>query len=163
MVLTPPGQDRTFRTISKSMQIDVPSLNAHTFQRSAIDEVAAGLGRLGVAKDSQLGSFFLRYAGPLASPNTGFELLDLIGEDGRHSVESSTVLVRNRFAWPDRYLVLTGFLAGGVMVYDTTTEHVYDVDFEGGDALLKDGRLEPRYHSFVEFLRFFFDDASVTV
>ncbi len=145
------------------MRIDVPSLNALTFRRSAIDEVAAGLGRLGVAKDSQLGAFFLRYAGPLASPNSGFELLDLIGEDGQHSVESSTALVRSRLAWPDRYLVLTGLLAGGVMVYDITTGHVYDVDFEGGDALLKDGLLEPRYPSFVEFLRFFFGDASATV
>lgn len=145
------------------MQIDVPSLAGHTFRRLAIDEAAAGLRRLGVAKDSQLGSFFLRYAGPLASPNTGFELLDLVGEKGQHSVESSTSLVRSRFAWPARYLVLTNFLAGGVMVYDISTEQVYDVDFEGGHALLKDGRLEPRYPSFVEFLRFFFGDASATV
>ncbi|CAN7390383.1 hypothetical protein [Variovorax sp. LjRoot178] len=145
------------------MQIDVPSLSDQTFRRSAIDDAAAGLDRLGVPKDSQLGSFFLRYAGPLASPNTGFELLDLVGEQGQHSVESSTSLVRSRFSWPDRYLVLTNFLAGVVMVYDISTEQVYDVDFEGGDALLKDGRLEPRHPSFLEFLRFFFGGASATV
>ena len=144
------------------MQIDVPSLIGPAFRRSAVHETAAGLDRLGVSKDSQLGSFFLRYAGPLASPNTGFELLDLVGEKGRHSVESSTSLVRSRFGWPDRYLVLTNFVAGGVMVYDISTEQVYDLDFEGGDALLKDGLLAARYHSFVEFLRFFFGDASAT-
>lgn len=145
------------------MQIDVPSLSAQTFRRSVIDEAAASLDRLGVPKDSQFGSFFLWYAGPLASPNTGFELLDLFAEKGQHSVESSTSLVRSRYAWPDRYLVLTSFLAGGVMVYDISTEQVYDVDFEGGDALLRDGRLEPRYSSFLEFLRFFFGGASATV
>jgi len=144
------------------MQIDVPALNGHAFRRSAVHEAATGLDRLGVSKDSQLGSFFLRYAGPLASPNTGFELLDLVGEKGQHSVESSTSLVRSRLGWPDRYLVLTSFVAGGAMVYDIPTEQVYDVDFEGGDALLKNGQLDPRYPSFVEFLRFFFGDASAT-
>lgn len=48
------------------------------------------------------------------------------------------------------------------MVYDISTEQVYVVDFEGGDALLKDGLLAARYPSFVEFLRFFFGDASAT-
>lgn len=142
------------------MQIDVPSLIGHAFQRSAVREAATGLDRLGVSKDSQLGSFFLRYSGPLASPNTGFELLDLVGKTGQHSVESSTSLVRSRFGWPDRYLVLTNFVAGGVMVYDIATEQVYEVDFEGGDALLKDGQLDASYPSFLEFLRFFFGDAS---
>lgn len=32
-----------------------------------------------------------------------------------------------------------------------------------GDALLKDGQLEPRYPSFLEFLRFFFGEASTAV
>ncbi|MGJ7575733.1 hypothetical protein ACSFBX_34830 [Variovorax sp. RB2P76] len=145
------------------MQIDVPSLISQTFRRSAVHEAVAALDRLGVSKDSQLGSFYLRYAGPLASPNTGFELLDLVGEKGQHSVESWTSLVRDRFGWPDRYLVLTNYVAGGVIAYDIATEQIYDVDFEGGDALLKDGQLDARYPSFVEFLRFFFGDASATV
>lgn len=46
------------------------------------------------------------------------------------------------------------------MVYDISTEQVYDVDFEGGDALLKNDQFEPRYLSFVEYLRFFFGDAT---
>ncbi len=49
------------------------------------------------------------------------------------------------------------------MVYDISTEQVYDVDFEGGDALLKNGQLEPRYPSFLEFLRFLFGEASASV
>ncbi len=72
-------------------------------------------------------------------------------------------MVRSKFGWPERYVVLTSFLGGGVMVYDVLTEQVYDVDFEGGDALLKDGGLESRYSSFLEFLRFFFGEASATV
>lgn len=145
------------------MQIDVPSLSGKAFRRSVTDDAVASLSRLGVPKNSQFGSFFLRYAGPLASPNTSFELLDLFSVEGQASVEASTSLVRRRFGWPDRYLVLTNFLAGGVMVYDIATEQVYDVDFEGGDAQLKDGRLKPRYASFLEFLRFFFGGASATV
>lgn len=143
------------------MRVEVPFLRGKIFQRSAHAEVTACLDRLGVAEESQFGSFFLRYEGPLASPCTGFELLDLLGDE--RSIESSSLLVRQRFAWPDRYLVITNFLAGGVMVYDVSTEQVYDVDFEGGDALLKDDRLEPRYSSFLEFLHFFFGEASATV
>ncbi|MDN6887857.1 hypothetical protein QMO14_30220 [Variovorax sp. CAN2819] len=144
------------------MQIDVPSLISHAFRRSAVDEAATGLDRLGIPRDSQLGSFFLRYGGSYASPNTGFELLALVGEKGQHSVESSTSLVRSRFGWPDRYLVLTNFLGGGVMAYYIATEQVFEVDFEGGDTLLKNGQLDARYPSFVEFLRFFFGEASAT-
>ncbi|MGJ7498234.1 hypothetical protein ACSFA8_24655 [Variovorax sp. RT4R15] len=145
------------------MQIVVSSLEDEGFLRSDVADAAAGLNRLGIAEDSQIGSFYLRYNGPLASQNTGFELLDVVGARPQESIEAATALVRSKYGWPERYLVLTSLLGGGVMVYDISTEQVYDVDFEGGDTLLKNGQLEPRYPSFLEFLRFFFGEASATV
>lgn len=145
------------------MQIIVSSLEDAGFLRPDVAEAAAGLARLGLAAGSQIGSFYLRYDGPLASENTGFELLDVVGARPQDSIEASTALVRNKCGWPERYVVLTSLLGGSVMVYDISTEQVYDVDFEGGEALLKGGQLEPRYPSFLEFLRFFFGEASATV
>lgn len=145
------------------MQVIVSSLEDKRFLRSDAADAAAGLTRLGIAEDSQIGSFYLRYEGPLASENTGFVLLDVLGARPQESIEAATTVVRRKYGWPERYLVLTSFLAGGVMVYDISTEQLYDVDFEGGDALLKDGQLEPRYPSFLEFLRFFFGEASTAV
>lgn len=82
------------------MNIEIPSLSAPIFRRPAQGDAAAALERLSVNHDSQLVAFYHRYAGPLASPNTGFELLDLVDAKGQHSVESSTLLVRTRFARP---------------------------------------------------------------
>jgi len=145
------------------MQIIVSSLEHAGLLRADVADAAAGLTRLGIAADSQMGSFYLRYDGPLSSENTGFVLLDVVGARPQESIEASTALVRSKFGWPERYVVLTSFLGGGVMVYDILTEQVYDVDFEGGDALLKNGQLDPRYPSFLEFLRFYFGEASANV
>lgn len=82
------------------MNIDIPSVSAPTFRRSARGDATDVLECLGVNHDSQLATFYLRYAGLLTSPNIGFELLDLVDAKGQHSVESSTLLVRTRFACP---------------------------------------------------------------
>ena len=148
---------------TSAMRVIVSSLEDKKFLRSEPADVAAGLARLGVAEDSQIGSFYLRYEGPLSSENTGFLLLDVLGARPQESIEAATAVVRSKYGWPERYVVLTSFLGGGVMAYDLLTEQVYDVDFEGGDALLKNDQLEPRYPSFLEFLRFYFGEASASV
>ena len=100
------------------MRVIVSSLEDKKFLRSEAADVAAGLARLGVAEDSQIGSFYLRYEGPLSSENTGFLLLDVLGARPQESIEAATAVVRSKYGWPARYVVLTSFLGGGVMVYD---------------------------------------------
>ena len=104
------------------MQIIVSSLEDAGFFRPDVAAVTAGLTRLGITANSQIGSFYLRYDGPLASENTGFVLLDVVGALPQESIEASTALVRSKFGWPKRYVVLTSFLGGGVMLYDISTE-----------------------------------------
>ena len=118
------------------------------------------LAELGVAADSVFAEFYGRYEGAFGSRNPGFTLLDIDGgvdDDAGGSVVSGTRLVRQRFSWPRRYLVLTDMLAHGVYAYDTELDKVFKVDFEGGDEDLIAGRLEPEFESFEAFLRWFLD------
>ena len=46
--------------------------------------------------------------------------------------------------------------AGALLVLDCKSKHVYDVDFEGGIELLKEGKLEPRWRSIDDFFGEFF-------
>lgn len=57
-------------------------------------------------------------------------------------------------------MIFSNMLAGGVMAYETTTDRVYEVDFEGGDALLKNGLLMASFQSFHAFLCFYFGEAN---
>ena len=44
-----------------------------------------------------------------------------------------------------------------VLVYDTERDHVFDMDFEGGDRLLRQGRLEPLFTGSAQFLEWDFE------
>ena len=117
----------------------------------------AELERIGIAADSAFGLFFARHHGPFGSTVTQFLLLDLLDQDPTDSVVTSTRVIRERFGWPDRYFVISDMLAHAVLVYDATSDRVFNVDFEGGDALLLAGDLPPSHTSFEDFLRWFFD------
>ncbi len=53
-------------------------------------------------------------------------------------------------------IVLSEEVADAVLVYDTKKDAVYVVDFERSDQELKEGKLEPCWRSFEEFLAFYF-------
>ncbi|MBS2027119.1 MAG: SMI1/KNR4 family protein [Deltaproteobacteria bacterium] len=116
--------------------------------------VEACLERLGVEVPRDFRDFYLRYEGAFGSSATGFELLDLC--ERSPSIESSTNEVHQVHGWPARYLVLTTYVGNGVLVLDCETASVFDVDFEGSDRELLQGKLAPRWKSFGDFLEFFF-------
>lgn len=114
------------------------------------------LESLGIKPNSSAALFFSQYSGPFFSSNTGFTLLEIGGEDLRESIDFSTKIVQEKFAWPKRYLVISDLVANSVLVYDTISEGVFNVDFEGGDSMLLQGKLPADFVSFQAFLEWFF-------
>ncbi|QSQ11374.1 hypothetical protein [Myxococcus landrumensis] len=129
-------------------------LASEAYRRTDVAGVDAALSRLEVAREGALPEFYRRFAGPFVSRRTGFELLDLY-EEGARSVEGMTRTLRERFGVPKDYLVLTDFLGGGVLVWDSSSGAVFSVDFEGGLEDLLAGRLSPKWESFEAFVSFY--------
>lgn len=116
--------------------------------------VRSTLERLGCVCRPEFCEFFEKYRGPFGSEHTGFEILDLVEQSP--NVVSHTETCRSEFEFPERYLVISSYLGNGVLVYDTQTDSVFDVDFEGTDRELLAGTLAPRWRTFDALLRFFF-------
>jgi hypothetical protein len=126
------------------------ALPLETFERDGGDRTADDLGTLNVPKGSLFFEFYMTYHGAFGSPHSGFVILDI------PEILEETAVVRDEFDFPSRYLVLTELLGGSVLIYDVETDHVFSVDFEGGDELLLKGELEPDWTSFEGFLEDFF-------
>jgi hypothetical protein len=109
---------------------------------------------LGIESESEFAEFYRRYWGPFHSATLGYELLDVVEQD--ESVRSSTQAVREEFGFEDRFVVVSTLTGMSVLVYDVKTGSIYDVDFEGGDELLRTGELEPRWNSWNEFISIYF-------
>lgn len=114
------------------------------------------LESLGIKPESPAASFFAQYNGPFCSNNTSFMLLELGDKNSKESIEFATTIAQEKFAWPKRYLVLTDLLGNAVLVYDTISEGVYNVDFEGGENLLLEEKLPAEFISFQTFTEWFF-------
>lgn len=130
------------------------ALAAPIFRRTNPTVVDPVLARLGVTAGPTFVEFFTAYEGSFGSKKIGFELLDLC--EGNCSVASQTELCRAQHGFPRGFLVLTELFGGGALVYSTTDEAVYNVDFEGGDESLIAGTLLPQWPSFAEFLSEYF-------
>jgi hypothetical protein len=113
----------------------------------SVDHVMA---RLGVSVSNTFREFYRTYRGPFGSKTTGFLLLDLC--EGRWSIATSTEVCRSEHGIPHDYLVITELVGGGVLMYRTDTDQVFDVDFEGGHEELIAGTLPPSWGSFAAFL-----------
>lgn len=136
--------------------LEMPSsLNNPSYSR-AVPLPEGHLQSLGINPNSPAAIFFTQYSGPFCSSNTGFTLLELGGKNPRESIEFATKIVQEKFSWPKRYLVITDLVANAVLVYDTISEGVFNVDFEGGDSLLLQGKLSAEFVSFQAFLEWFF-------
>lgn len=72
------------------------------------------------------------------------------------SVVSQTKMLRETFAFPNRYIVISDYLANAVLVYDFETDAVFNMDFEGSDQALLAGNLEADWKRFDVFLRDYF-------
>lgn len=84
----------------------------------------------------------------------GCELMDLCEDE--ETIKSATELCRRQFRFPQNFLVLTKLSAGQVVVLNTVDDKVYEVDFEGGEKLLLQGKIEPRWNHLHSFLIEFF-------
>jgi hypothetical protein len=127
---------------------------SHAKPRPDPECVDHATAKLGVSVSNTFREFYRTYRGPFGSKNTGFLLLDL--SSGRWSIVSSTEVVRSDHGIPHEYLVITDLLGGGVLMYKTDTDQVFDVDFEGGHELLIAGTLPPTWNSFEAFLDEYF-------
>ncbi len=134
---------------------DLPYMLDPVYQRDDPAAVGRALRRLGVDPPRLFVAFYERYAGVIGSDNTAMELLDLgAGEPdfpyhpSSPTVVASTELVREMYALPPQFLVISDYVGNAVWVYDTTTDLVYMMDFEGGDVDLREGVLEPMYPAF---------------
>ncbi len=111
--------------------------------------VGKALTRLG-GEHLLLKIFFETYEGSFWSEHLGCELLDIA--EGDESIETSSKICRDLFGFPLQYFVLTRLSVGQVVVLDVERDLVYEVDFEGGDAMLLRGDLPQRWGSFEAFL-----------
>jgi hypothetical protein len=122
--------------------------------RAETADAEAALAGLSVASESDFAEFFKLFNGPVGSENIGYQVLDIVGGDP--SVITATEHLREQFGMPQRYLVISDLLAGGVLVYNCEDNAVYDVDFEGGFDRLVENQLPPRWENFAGFLADFF-------
>lgn len=115
-------------------------------------------GRLNVTVSEELKTFYLTFTGPFGKrPSGGELLLDIVCDEP--NIESLTKACREQFGFPTQYLVVTNYSdVGEVTVVDTLSNKVYKVCLEcGEDEDLLNGKLEPSWQSFNDFLIDFFD------
>jgi hypothetical protein len=142
---------------------DFPGPDNPVYRREDPSAVGRALARLAVNPPPDFVAFYERYAGIMGSDRTGLELLDLCDGEPDYpydpsdpSIVACTELVRELYGLPHQYLVISTLVGNAVLVYDTATDLVYNMDFEGGDEGLREGLLPPRYPSFRALLDFFF-------
>ena len=124
------------------------------YHRANTAAVRDALESLRIPVPAAFRAFYERYQGPFSSRRTGFELLDLC--EGTDSVIGLSRVCRQQHRFLERHLVLTSLLGNAVLVLDAQDDHVYNVDFEGGDEALLAGRLEWAWQSFEDFLLYYF-------
>jgi hypothetical protein len=133
------------------------TLSDPAYIRSNRAAVVDAFDRLDCTPSDDFRGFFEKYAGPFGSSATGFVLLDVVDQDV--NIETETMAAREEFGFPPRYLVLTELLGNAVLVYDCSTDAVFNVDFEGGDDALLAGTLTPAWATFSAFLDEYFRGA----
>jgi hypothetical protein len=129
-------------------------LSDSLWKRPDEERLDAALASLGIVGTDDFAQFFRRFWGPFRSDSIGHELLDVIEQD--ESILSNTKTARQELGLPERFVVVSTLNGLSVLVYDAQSGLVYDVDFEGGDELLKAGQLPPRWRSWNDFVSDYF-------
>lgn len=130
-------------------------LDENIYKRDNKDEVMQTFKRLGVNASDIVIQFYRNFAGPFWEESIGFELLDII--DDKPNVESATLICREEFTFPSKYLILTELTTNEIIVLDSESDKLYKVDFEGADEALLAGTLKETWANFEEFLREYFN------
>jgi len=121
------------------------------YARKNPKDVDQALARLGVTPSESFIEFYRRFEGGFGSPYTGIELADIVGH-----AEELTSSCRTVHKFPPNLIVISEPCGDAILVYATNSDSVHDVDFEGSDELIKKGELKPDWHSFEEFLEWYF-------
>jgi hypothetical protein len=124
-------------------------LSDQVWKRSSQSSSRDALLELGVSPSDPFCEFYSRFQGPFGSKKVGHELLDLCRQ--KESVVVNTRVVREELGLASRFVVLTSMIGLSVLIYDLDSGCVFDVDFEGGDKLLAEGRLPPRWRTWWDF------------
>lgn len=131
-------------------------LGESMYKRKDLFEVGVAIKDLEVSPSKTFLEFYERYEGPFWEGNTGFELLDIV-EDEERNIGVYTRIARKEHGFKNSLLVLSEMTALAVLVLDTLNDKVYKVNFEGGQRKLLQGKLEPDWPSFYDFLFDYFD------
>ena len=134
--------------------LDRPGIH-NALNDELIPLVTQAFTELGVTVSPEVCEFYSRFEGPFSTRHTGFELLDACVGTGECAITGATTICRRQFNLPDRFLVISNYLGGGVLMLDTLTDQVFNVDFEGGLEELIAGRL-PAEGSFASFVASYF-------
>lgn len=123
------------------------------YQRKTEIDIQA-VEEIGLLRSDPLFQFYESNEGHFSSSNTGFCFLDIATDPKTYWDQHR--IVYEEYGIPRRYLVISDLLGNAVLMYDTSTTAVYNVDFEGGDQMLIEGTLEPYFKTLSEFLKWYF-------
>ena len=130
------------------------SLINPVYKRQEKGKVKEAIEKLGVNVSDVFKEFYETYQGPFGSSKTGFELVDIF--DLSPNIISLTQVCREEYGFPKKFLVLTDLLGGGALVYDSEKDCVFNIDFEGADQDLIEGKLNPDWDTFYDFINYYF-------
>lgn len=131
------------------------ALEESTYNRENQSDVLSVLSRLEVAASNTFVEFYQRYSGSFWSEAVPYELLDIC--EGTNNIETYTEICRKEHGFLHKFLVLSELSTGAILVLDSITDKVYEVDFEGGQDLLMNGELEVSWPNFYELLKDYFE------
>lgn len=125
------------------------------YLRDDKEEVINAIKELDISPSEEFIQFYTMYAGPFWEESLGIELLDIV--EDKNNILKSTNICRNEHGFDKKYLILSEMVANEIIVLDSETDKVYRVNFEGGDELLKNGKLHEGWSSFTDFIKEYFD------
>lgn len=117
--------------------------------------VFEALRNIGIDSETELGEFYIRYRGGFLSSLPRPELLDILGP-AIPAIPDQTEYVLERYDLPEAFVALTSDESEGMYLYNKEDRSVYDFDV-GRSQDLANGIIPARWHSFNEFLIWFFN------
>lgn len=125
------------------------------YLREDREAVIKAIKELDISPSEEFIEFYTTYEGPFLEELLGIELLDIV--EDKNNILKSTNICRDEYGFNKKYLILSEMVANEIIVLDSETDKVYRVDFEGGDELLKNGKLQEEWSSFTDFIKEYFD------
>ena len=112
------------------------------------------LMQMEIDKESEFGEFYTRYRGGFISSEPRPELLDIAGP-AIPAIPDQTAYVLDRYELPEEFVALTSDESEGMYLYNKNNKSVYDFSVGQSQDLIN-GKIQPRWNSFNEFLEWFF-------